>query len=741
MRFWFHRPGEEKRVKSATDADSGTIRAWLRLQTADDLAPAILRGLVEGMGATSACLCMRDTDTGRLAIQGHIGVSDSLLRDIAGHLKDCGDDEVLVPDCQEWLVANCEAAGLLFLPLAVEGCLKGILLYSKSVDSSRRDEIANTATVAVANTLALESSLSDMRSLSLLGTLSRHIASHTELPSLINEVVNRLPLLVSAEAAGVMLYDAGLDGLVLQKPAFGLADEALIAEYRQPLTNMSAACRVFMERKPFISNSPAADPGIIQRYVELYKPRTLVAVPLVLGGKAIGVLNVHNKEDGRHFTLRDVEIVQLLADYTAVLIGNALLLDNAKKRAQELETLNNANRKHSDELQTIIEMQAELTELSLTGAGMDGVARWAARKLARDVLVLDNYGELICSTNQDATTRLRVSVIPGRGDLPRPTSFRSTPDVEVREIASKEHVLGFVLISRGDTPMTQLQELALEQTRVALALELMKQRAVLEQTQRLRGSFINELLAGNTPTAELIARSLRLGHDITLPHWVMVIEARRDTEPLAFPMRAAALEQIEKRARYGGTNALIAPKGKGIIVLLQATGHQAGSARTWASAVCQTVERILRVKCVAGMSQLCTEVNGFQLAWRQAAAAARMAAHLPPPQRVQAYEELGVYRILADSAQSGVVAAFSRDVLGRLIEHEQNRQPVLLNTLSTFLHSEGNLKNTAAHLHIHVNTLRYRLSRIEEVMAISLKDHSKRLELELALAALAIGKF
>jgi len=59
--------------------------------------------------------------------------------------------------------------------------------------------------------------------------------------------------------------------------------------------------------------------------------------------------------------------------------------------------------------------------------------------------------------------------------------------------------------------------------------------------------------------------------------------------------------------------------------------------------------------------------------------------------------------------------------------------PVLLPTLSTFLDCAGEAQRTAAQLRVHRTTLYYRLSRIEQISGLSLRDGRDRLLAHLAL--------
>ncbi|MEZ4634025.1 MAG: helix-turn-helix domain-containing protein [Caldilineaceae bacterium] len=68
-----------------------------------------------------------------------------------------------------------------------------------------------------------------------------------------------------------------------------------------------------------------------------------------------------------------------------------------------------------------------------------------------------------------------------------------------------------------------------------------------------------------------------------------------------------------------------------------------------------------------------------------------------------------------------------------LIEHDENRNAELVETLEAFFACHGNLSQTATRLHIHRNTLTYRLERIAAITRLDLDDPDARFSLQLAL--------
>ena len=82
----------------------------------------------------------------------------------------------------------------------------------------------------------------------------------------------------------------------------------------------------------------------------------------------------------------------------------------------------------------------------------------------------------------------------------------------------------------------------------------------------------------------------------------------------------------------------------------------------------------------------------------------------------------------ADARQS-----FRNLLLGPLIEYDRAHNADLVGTLDTFLRCSGSWRRCAEEMHVHVNTLRYRLQRIEQLTGRNLSRFEDRVDFFLAL--------
>ena len=94
----------------------------------------------------------------------------------------------------------------------------------------------------------------------------------------------------------------------------------------------------------------------------------------------------------------------------------------------------------------------------------------------------------------------------------------------------------------------------------------------------------------------------------------------------------------------------------------------------------------------------------------------------------------------ADARRLGAVpggarSSFRARLLGPLEEYDGDGRAELVHTLEVFLACSGSWRRSATRLHVHVNTLRYRIRRIEDLTGRDLGTLEDRVDFFLALRA------
>jgi purine catabolism regulator len=289
----------------------------------------------------------------------------------------------------------------------------------------------------------------------------------------------------------------------------------------------------------------------------------------------------------------------------------------------------------------------------------------------------------------------------------------------------------------------ELERLLAERAATLVALEMAKQRAVAEATQRWRGELLDDLLQGNFPTDEaLLARGRQLGYDLLSPHLSFVLGADQPAEGTATTDGLQSASRQRRRfADVAGTillrlhpRALAVEREATLVALLPTDRAASETALELVEAVRANIaEELPDLEISAGVGRDVKRPADVQPSQREAAQALAVAQQLLGGQRTVEYSRLGIERLLIHLLDNPALEQFGRDVLADLMAYDELHHGELVRTLEVFLSCNGNHVRAAQRLHLHRNTLLYRLERAREILGRELEDAETRLTLQVAL--------
>jgi hypothetical protein len=116
-----------------------------------------------------------------------------------------------------------------------------------------------------------------------------------------------------------------------------------------------------------------------------------------------------------------------------------------------------------------------------------------------------------------------------------------------------------------------------------------------------------------------------------------------------------------------------------------------------------------------GVSAPVRSAEGLRGALEEARHARRVAAARPGTVTAAGHEELASHVLLLPFVPDDVRRAFTARLLDPLLAYDRRHKAELVTTLEAFLACDGSWARCAERLHVHVNTLRYRIGRIEQL--------------------------
>jgi purine catabolism regulator len=386
------------------------------------------------------------------------------------------------------------------------------------------------------------------------------------------------------------------------------------------------------------------------------------------------------------------------------------------------------------------DIHRRLTQLALDGGDLTTLTETLAAILNRSVLIESPTFEVLASAIHGPVDENRLRAIElgytprevsqrmiKRGvyaelqEKMRPVRMGTMPDIGmtmervIAPIVVRREIYGYIWVVAGDHPLTDLDELAIEHAATVAALVMVKEDAVREAQQAARGDFLTQLLR---PEPEIDSPALErgnvAGYRFDRPHQVLFVMGQ-----------PGAAARLDTWLRGLGQWSLVVAREKGIALIVESKTNEAGQA------LAQKIMAELGSRVWVGISQT-TNDKSLRRVYDEAVEAADIGKRLNGA-TVTCFWELGLldwlYRLPPEAVQANPYFA----IVQALAEHDRKANSDLTRTLATYLDHGGALAEAASALNVHRNTMLYRLSRIEEITKVDLRDVSQRLNLHVAV--------
>ena len=274
----------------------------------------------------------------------------------------------------------------------------------------------------------------------------RGLTTSPDLEAFLQSIINEATELTNSELASILEYDETAEELRFL--AVHWFQQDVLRPLGVPLED-SAAGWVYRKGQPLIIQDVKVDKRhfkVIDR-VTKHVTHSLAAVPLVVRGEVVGVLEALNKKDEAHYTEEDLTILATLAALAAQAMKNAALQRKVKAASIELAELERlktdfiaitshelrtplglilghatflrelTGSEHSEQLDTIIRNATKLKDIVENLSDVDNIQSGAARVRSHKASLTKLAEEVILSFQDEANLR-NVTLKLERGDSP-----------------------------------------------------------------------------------------------------------------------------------------------------------------------------------------------------------------------------------------------------------------------------------------------------------------------------------
>jgi PucR family transcriptional regulator, purine catabolism regulatory protein len=401
------------------------------------------------------------------------------------------------------------------------------------------------------------------------------------------------------------------------------------------------------------------------------------------------------------------------------------------------------------ELARVEQIHRSFADIMLQGGGVPEVACRLAELIAEAVLVTTIDGRILAEAGSDeALAHIRSSSCTEdtgrfRTEL-EPSGLHTHPGLQGNHIAVSVLAGGVdharIIAHSPSGALKPEDQQILDQAATVTALAITKRLAVEAVESKYHGDFFRDVLSGRVTPDAAIAHSASLGWNLDRPLVVMVAEIDPGQVPgggipprIASERFAAAWQSVVRpfdshAAVVGFNQEVIAVLGRPATdldryirsLVREVAGDGGGGRRTFST----------------GVSRVLDGPQHLPAAYEQARTALRVSRQLRHGGGIAHFDSLGIFRLLSLIGDPNELLSFLHETLGQLADLEDVRAAELRQTLVELLDRGLNIAETSRAMHLHYNSLRYRVAKLEQILGPFLTDADRRLNIAVALRIL-----
>lgn len=406
------------------------------------------------------------------------------------------------------------------------------------------------------------------------------------------------------------------------------------------------------------------------------------------------------------------------------------------------------------------EIQRRFIDLALEGRGLGALAAALSELVHHPAMIWESCtgtavsagqapeGEGLPAPDESASAKPWMPApeetmrrLPSHGDLRRIFSPSGGPGRLVCPIRSGRQLSGWIVVWEGQAQLDKWGLMAIEHAATVAALEIEKLRALKNLQRSMQDDFLYHLVRGEFQAESTArARARKLGWELAELYVAVVFQVV--STPLSWSEEAGeqGARRVAELLKACGLppRALVGVDNAARPLLLYPLPPDVAP-ETADREVAREVSDLIgflgksqkNLGLLAGVGRVRQGISDIKDSYREAVTALRVASTGGSGPVVR-FRDLGVYRLVQDGCPAAV-REYVKDTVGPLLAYDRQHRADLLKTLHTFLEQGGNCRRAAQVLHLHPNTVRYRLSLVEKLCKVDLGSPSERFNLQLAL--------
>ncbi len=416
-----------------------------------------------------------------------------------------------------------------------------------------------------------------------------------------------------------------------------------------------------------------------------------------------------------------------------------------------------AERLAGERLQTVLHAHTSLLQDVLAGGSIPTLAANIGDLLPNPVIVVDFNANLLVAgkspdahftdeawQNATATALNRQLMKAARDAVDNPcvepqTLFlddgtrRFRISVRIEPLSVDGEAVGALFIFPTAQEFSDLDLLLLDSAKFALSVQMMRSFIRFRFETRTLTELFMELVEHRWRDAnDVLQRSQRLGMNLVAPSQMILVDFPERARNLAG--KSADLHHTVLRlVQQGAAQASVIAVEGGLVCLIP---FEAGKGQERATKlmrrISEELKRNLDGEPIVVIGNRCLTLPDYAENWERCWRTIKIARAFGRSGALTG-QDFGPLPMLVAAADVGEVKGFVDESIGAIVKHDRTHSTPYLETLSAYLNEGCRSQACADAMGLHVTTLRYRLSRIQELFGIEVDTPDRRFAVELAI--------
>jgi sugar diacid utilization regulator len=576
------------------------------------------------------------------------------------------------------------------------------------------------------------------------------ISDETDPDDLLHLIAAKICSLLSIRRCSVYLKDPETDLFHGQVGETGLKDDAAIKRLTAGVESDGFTREILARKEPVLIRNAKSDPRPVRSTMREWGIESMLGVPMVHNQEVIGLLFLDNADEHHDYTESEQEMAFTFANLAAISVHQSQRTAHLASSFKTVARQNKLLRRSSA-------IEDRLTNLVLDGASMGEIASTVSSLTNKPCAIYDNkFNRLAMETpegegapaqvfDEDRRGRPAVAKVISGLEAKQPSVIGPIPSAGlphrymVTPVTLHDDNWGYVVITAQSTQLGAMDTIVARRASTIIALELTAEQRAADAEVHARGALARDLIFGTDGGTSMTKRANFHGMDLERPHVVALITrgATGRRRPPSARKFALALRDLEP-----GLQSCVSSVQDGVAAVIEVPGEVATR-----QMVASAKERLIAAAGDSGaggvsisISTVCRGAGSFEGAYEQARQVSKCATQLSSDDSpVLAADDLGAGRLLLAAPDAEETRRFVEDTLGPLVGSDDPAMITLLVTMGAFYTHGRSIRQSAASLEVHENTIRYRLGRIEEITGLDLaSDSDDQLAGQMALLVLRL---